>query len=168
MSPPENLNEASIPLLTEVIEPPAATKPVARTSAPVAATAPDASTPIAHVQPATPAAPAAAAPPVHPLPSSPAAPLQALAQTPAQPALHLSEHDWEQLQSKLSERVLRQLQGRIDFVLEQRIRDSLADVLQLAMVGLTSEIKRGLQHTLEEVIGRAVAQEIARLQNQKK
>ena len=82
--------------------------------------------------------------------------------------LQLSEQDWAQLQSKVAEQVLRQLQGRIDFVLEQRIRDSLADVLQLAMIGLTGEIKRGLQHTLEEVIGRAVAQEIARLQNQKK
>lgn len=76
--------------------------------------------------------------------------------------------DLEQLQAKLTERVLRQLQGRIDFVLEQRIRDSLADVLQLAMAGLTNDIKRGLQHTLEDVIGRAVAQELAKLQHPKK
>ncbi len=76
--------------------------------------------------------------------------------------------DLEQLQAKLTEQVLRQLQGRIDFVLEQRIRDSLADVLQLAMIGLTNDIKRGLQHTLEEVIGRAVAQELAKLQHPKK
>ncbi len=144
MCPPENINEASIPLLTEVIDAHAPAGTVAR-----------------HLPAPGQAAPAHAHPFVH---------TQAL--TPTQAAssqrLQLSEQDWEQLQTKLSERVLRQLQGRIDFVLEQRIRDSLADVLQLAMIGLTGEIKRGLQHTLEEVIGRAVAQEIARLQNQKK
>ncbi len=143
MCPPENINEASIPLLTEVIDAHAPAGTVAR-----------------HLL-APGHAPTHAHPSVH---------TQAL--TPTQPAsgqrLQLSEQDWEQLQTKLSERVLRQLQGRIDFVLEQRIRDSLADVLQLAMIGLTGEIKRGLQHTLEEVIGRAVAQEIARLQNPKK
>ncbi len=80
----------------------------------------------------------------------------------------LSTDEMEQLQHKLSERILRQLQGRIDFVLEQRVRDSLADVLQLAMGGLTNDIKRGLQQTLEEVVGRAVAQEIARLQSGKR
>lgn len=158
MSSPENLHEASIPLLTEVITPQAAAGMSARPATPAATTpasAPAVSTASAPGTPGT-------------APAAPHFPTQALAQTPAQPVLHLSEHDWEQLQNKLSERVLRQLQGRIDFVLEQRIRDSLADVLQLAMSGLTSEIKRGLQHTLEEVIGRAVAQEIARLQNQKK
>lgn len=88
---------------------------------------------------------------------------------PASPAgSELAALDLEQLQAKLTERVLRQLQGRIDFVLEQRIRDALADVLQLAMVGLTNDIKRGLQHTLEDVIGRAVAQELAKLQHPKK
>lgn len=86
----------------------------------------------------------------------------------AQAIANWDEREWDLLQYKLSDRILRQLQGRIDFVLEQRVRDSLADVLQVAMVGLTSEIKRGLQHTMEEVIGRAVAQEIARLQTLKK
>lgn len=83
-------------------------------------------------------------------------------------SLRLTDEEWEQLQRKLSERILHQLQGRVDFVLEQRIRDSLADVLQIAMIGLTNEIKNGLQHTLEDVISRAVAQEITRLQTGKK
>src|SRR5437016_2177408 len=72
------------------------------------------------------------------------------------------------LELQLNERILRRLQGSIDFVLEHRVRDSLADVLQTAIEGLTSEIRRGLQQTLEEVIARAVAQEIARLQTPKK
>jgi hypothetical protein len=78
------------------------------------------------------------------------------------------DRDWDVLHQKLSERILRQLQGRIDFVLEQRVRDSLADVLQVAMSGLTQEIKRGLQQTMKEVIGLAVTQEITRLQALKK
>ncbi len=82
--------------------------------------------------------------------------------------LPLTEQEWEQLEQKLNERILRQLQSRIDFVLEQRIRDSLADVLQLAMIGLTKDIKQGLQQTLEDVIGRAVTQEITHLQTGKK
>lgn len=128
--------------------------------------------------------PAAAVPsPVRPRPASPqttvaAAPVtpQPGIQRPAEPVegavdamlARLSPEEMEQLQHKLSERILRQLQSRIDFVLEQRVRDSLADVLQLAMGGLTNDIKRGLQHTLEEVVGRAVSQEIARLQSGKK
>lgn len=100
-------------------------------------------------------------------PAVPAPKPVAPAPVPPQP-LRLSDEDWEQLQQKLSERILRQIQGRVDFVLEQRIRDSLADVLQLAMIGLTNEIKTGLQHTLQDVISRAVAQEITRLQTGKK
>jgi hypothetical protein len=90
-----------------------------------------------------------------------------IASTTAQ-RLPLTEQEWEQLEQKLNERILRQLQSRIDFVLEQRIRDSLADVLQLAMIGLTKDIKQGLQQTLEDVIGRAVTQEITHLQTGKK
>ena len=86
----------------------------------------------------------------------------------AQMAAQWSDKEWEQLEHRLTERVLKQLQGRVEFVLEQRVRDSLADVLQLALVGLTSEIKRGLQQTMEEVIARAVQQEITRLQALKK
>jgi hypothetical protein len=120
------------------------------------------------------AAPASLAPASLP-PAAPAASESALANGTGQSAGNLealmprlSPDEMEQLQHKLSERVLRQLQGRIDFVLEQRVRDSLADVLQLAMAGLTNDIKRGLQYTLEEVVGRAVTQEIARLQSGKK
>lgn len=76
----------------------------------------------------------------------------------------LSDSQWQALEHKISERVLRQLQTRIDFVLEHRIRDGLADALQLAVEGIAADIKRGLHQTLEDVIARAVAQEIAKLQ----
>ena len=72
------------------------------------------------------------------------------------------------IENEVMENVLHQLLGRIDFVLEQRVRDSLADVLQTTVGSLATEIRQGLQQTLEDVIARAVAQEITRLQTTKK
>lgn len=77
----------------------------------------------------------------------------------------LSNDEWNMLERNISERVLRQVLGRIDFVLEHRVRDSLADALQLAVEGVSIEIKRGLHQTLEDVISRAVSQEITKLQS---
>jgi hypothetical protein len=85
--------------------------------------------------------------------------------TPVLP--QLNEVEWDQMQAQISERITRQVLGRIDFVLEQRVRDSLADVLQVAVEGLAQEIRTGLHRTLEDVIARAVAQEILRLHKSK-
>jgi hypothetical protein len=154
--------DASIPVLTEVIAPAKAPTPPAAVHA----------SPQAHIAtPATPATPPAAPATLLTQPTAASAAKPAEAHTPhsATAALaQLTPKEWEQLEHRLAERVLKQLQGRIEFVLEQRVRDSLADVLQLALVGLTGEIKRGLQQTLEEVIARAVQQEISRLQSLKK
>jgi hypothetical protein len=79
-----------------------------------------------------------------------------------------TEPQWALLERRLSERVLQQLQGRVDFVLEQRLRDSMADALQHAIEGLTSEIRDSLQQTIEKIVVRAVAQELAHLQTLKK
>jgi len=78
----------------------------------------------------------------------------------------ISEQALEQLEKTLRESVLRQLMGRVDFVLEHRVRDSLADVLQTAVDGLAHEIRAGLANSLEDVIKRAVSQEIAKIQAQ--
>jgi hypothetical protein len=78
-------------------------------------------------------------------------------------AASLSEHDWSLLERRIAERMLQQLRERVDFVLEQRLRDSMADVLQHALAGLTDEIRTGLQETLEEIVVAAVAQEVAHL-----
>lgn len=80
----------------------------------------------------------------------------------------LSNEEWEILERNISERVLRQVLGRIDFVLEHRVRDSLADALQLAVETVSVEIRRGLHQTLEDVISRAVSQEITKLQSTNK
>lgn len=79
-----------------------------------------------------------------------------------------TDEESQQLEREISERVLHQLLERIDFVLEQRVRDSLADVLQLAMTGLTNELRQGLQEMLEDVVTRAVSQELSKLQATKK
>lgn len=78
------------------------------------------------------------------------------------------EENWNRLEREIRERILHQVLERIDFVLEERVRDSLADVLQTAVEGLASEIKSGLHYTMNEVVTRAVAHEISRLQATKK
>ncbi|MES2316287.1 MAG: hypothetical protein V4631_02240 [Pseudomonadota bacterium] len=79
-----------------------------------------------------------------------------------------TEPQWNLLERRLSERILQQLQGRIDFVLEQRLRDSMAEVLKHAIAGLTDELRDGLQQTIEQIVMRAVAQELTHLQALKK
>ena len=81
---------------------------------------------------------------------------------------HWTEPEWNLLERRLSERILQQMQGRVDFVLEQRLRDSMEDVLQGAMAQLTAEIRSGLQKTIDTIVVRAVAQELAHLQTLKK
>ena len=103
---------------------------------------------------------------------APAAPL------PVQGTLHAdleqraidtwSEPEWTLLERRLSERILQQLQGRVDFVLEQRLKDSMEEVLRHAVAGLTAEIQQGLQQTIEKIVVRAVAQELTHLQTLKK
>jgi len=75
-----------------------------------------------------------------------------------------TDDEWKALELKLNERVLRQILQRVDFVIEHRVKESLADILQLATEELIKEIRSGLQVTLEDVITRAVAQELARVQ----
>lgn len=79
-----------------------------------------------------------------------------------------SAAEWAVLENRLSERILHQLQSRVDFVLEQRIKDSMAEVLSHALHDLSNEIRIGLHDTIEKIVGRAVSQEITHLQAQKK
>lgn len=100
---------------------------------------------------------------------APAPAVDTMAVVLAEPALPAAPADeWEMLQEQLSERILRQLQSRVDFVLEQRIKDSMEEVLGHALRGLTTEIRHGLHDTLSKIVSRAVAQELTHLQAQKK
>lgn len=90
---------------------------------------------------------------------------------PALPAalpVTMPEADLRRLEQDVAERVLQQILQRIDFVLEQRVRDSLADVLQTSVQRLADDLRQGLRHSLTDVVTRAVTQEISRLQSSKK
>ncbi|WP_374585905.1 hypothetical protein [Pseudoduganella sp.] len=107
-----------------------------------------------------PAAPAAARS------AAEAAPHPAPANDAGAPALPpLDDADaWEALERRLAERVLQQLSSRVDFVLEQRIKDSIHEVLDHALHTLTLEIRAGLHDTIGKIVARAVQQEITHLQ----
>ena len=79
----------------------------------------------------------------------------------------LQEEQWQLMEQALRENVLKQVLSRVDFVLEHRVRDSLADVLQTAVEKLADEIRAGLKNSLEEVVTRAVTQEIAKVKASK-
>ena len=79
-----------------------------------------------------------------------------------------SDAEWAMPEHRLSERIMGKLQSRVDFVLEQRIKDSMAEVLTHALHGLTNEIRIGLHDTIEKIVARAVSQELTHLQAQKK
>ncbi|KQQ33549.1 hypothetical protein ASF61_10770 [Duganella sp. Leaf126] len=81
---------------------------------------------------------------------------------------HWSGADWALMEQRLAERIVHKLQSRVDFVLEQRIRDCMADVLTHAVQGLTNDIRSGLHDTIEKIVARAVSQELVHLQAQKK
>ncbi|HEY8606146.1 MAG TPA: hypothetical protein VIM12_03395 [Noviherbaspirillum sp.] len=99
--------------------------------------------------------PPAAAPPA-------AAILPAASPAPQAPALNSA--DREQLAHEVQERVMAQLMMRMDQMLELRVRDCLADVLQSSVDRLARELRDGLQQSMREAVSRAVAQEIAELQ----
>jgi hypothetical protein len=104
---------------------------------------------------------ASAATPVSPPPPASVEELEARA------VASLGNEDWARLERALRERILRQLLARVDSTLEHRVRDSLADVLQGAVTNLAMEIRGGLHQSLEELIVRAVSQEITRLRSTK-
>ena len=75
-----------------------------------------------------------------------------------------SGEQWSVMERRVTNRILQQLQGRVDFVLEQRLRDGIAEAVERAMGELADELRVGLQATLGDVVSRAVSQEIAYLQ----
>ncbi|MDO8299072.1 hypothetical protein [Lacisediminimonas sp.] len=126
-------SDAGIPVLTEVID-----------------LEPEQTAPVAQA----PAAPAGST-----TPASPAT----VEELEARAVATMGSDDWNRLERALRERILRQLLARVDNTLEQRVRDSLADVLQGAVSTLALDIRSGLHQSLEDMIVRAVAQELTRL-----
>lgn len=83
--------------------------------------------------------------------------------TNASNVTNATQEEWQQMEQNLHEAVLRQVLSRIDFVLEHRVRDSLADVLQTSVDRLADELRAGLHKTLDEIITRAITQEISKI-----
>jgi len=140
--------DASIPVLTEIILPVAETVDEAHAGARTVTTATTLSSPLPSPPPATAAATVA----------------QADADTTN---VSVPEEQWQTLEQSLKEDVLKHVLARVDFVLEHRVRDNLADVLQTAVEGLAKEIRAGLKNSLEELVTRAVTQEINKVKNSK-
>lgn len=108
---------------------------------------------------------------ISPIPPSPAAsedPVMLQTEQPepvaAAPLSGVDKVRWEQLERDIRERVLAQVLRRVDTVLEQRVRDCLADVLQSSVDRLAEEIREGLRHSMKEAVARAVSLEIAEAQ----
>ena len=131
--------DASIPVLTEVFAEP---------NAPGA--------PLAQPAPVT----EAEAPPPAPVVAAPQDAPEALERRAVD---HWSGEQWSVMERRVTERILQQLQGRIDFVLEQRLRDGIADAVDKAMTSFSADIRNSLGDTLSDVVTRAVSQEIAHI-----
>ena len=91
---------------------------------------------------------------------APAAPAGA---TPAPAPRELDDDAWRALEERLVARVLDRLQDRVELVLEDQVRSSMAPVLDHVVTRLATELRDGLQLTVEHVVARAVAQELAHL-----
>jgi hypothetical protein len=72
---------------------------------------------------------------------------------------------WRALEERLVARVLDRLQDRVELALEDQVRSSMAPVLDHVVTRLASELRAGLQQTVEDVVARAVVQELAHLRN---
>ncbi|MBW8898495.1 MAG: hypothetical protein JF619_10375 [Massilia sp.] len=97
-----------------------------------------------------------------PAPAAPAEP-ETPVPAPAQEARELDDDAWRALEERLVARVLDRLQDRVELVLEDQVRSSMAPVLDHVVMRLATELRDGLQQTVEHVVARAVAQELAHL-----
>ena len=74
-----------------------------------------------------------------------------------------NETAWNELEQRLTERILRRVEERIQFVLEEIIQQNLASSIQKMTGTLVSEIRKDLQSTLDVVVTHAVTDELHRL-----
>ena len=104
-------------------------------------------------------------PPPPPLPAPPvavAAPL--LVEPAANSPLSESgdESAAESVEAQIVEHVWADLQRQVDLMLEYRLRETLAPILTRATEAVMRESRQQLASTLRDMVGRAVAQELAR------
>jgi hypothetical protein len=75
----------------------------------------------------------------------------------------LDDDAWRVLEERLVARVLDRLQDRIELVLEDQLRIGMAPILDHVVARLAVDLRAGLQQTVEQVVTRAVAQELQHL-----
>ena len=74
-----------------------------------------------------------------------------------------NETAWNELEQRPSDRILQRIEDRIQFILEETIRQNLTDSIGKMTGTLVSEIKNDLQSTLDVVVTHAVTDELHRL-----
>lgn len=136
------LSDAGIPLLTEVISPAATPRETATESAGWA-------DPIAVVP----------APPAYSVTAGSAQ--DGLIASDAVPRDSSDTVKWDAIEREVRERVTGSLKLKIDAVIEQRTKEVLADLLQIAVDSITNEIRAGLHQAVADTVSETVTAEIS-------
>ena len=97
-----------------------------------------------------------------PEPVAPAAGAPAAEEAPALPP-SIAQPDWDAIEARLTQRILHQVQGKIDHLLEERIAHVLQTALQNALIGMRGALREDLQQSLEQIVAHAVSHELGHL-----
>jgi len=153
-----------VPTLTEVVTEPDEAGVAPPLPAPEAAAL---STPVAPAMPAIPATSAtSAAPPAPAMPASRYPLAETVLPNPAdeeepEPGPELDAAAWAQVQMQAEERLVQRLLERVEGVLDQRLRESIAQVVQEQTRSLTLRLQEELESVLRQTVQEALAQERA-------
>ena len=79
------------------------------------------------------------------------------------PSLAAPQPDWDAIEQRLTQRILHQVQGKIDHLLEERIAHVLQTALQNALIGMRGALREDLQQSLEQIVAHAVSHELGHL-----
>ena len=74
-----------------------------------------------------------------------------------------SDAEMDALSLRVQSRVLAGLMTRIDPVVDQRLRESLTDLLEQVLAGMTAELKVTARRIVRDAVAQAVAAELAQL-----
>jgi len=75
-----------------------------------------------------------------------------------------NEAAWNELEERLTARILQQVQDRTQLILENSLQIGMKTILRQVAQNLVTEIKKDLERTLEVVVAHAVTEEMLRLQ----
>ena len=93
---------------------------------------------------------------------APVAALPAIEEAPVLPPT-VAQPDWDAIEQRLTRRILHQVQGKIDHLLEERIAHVLQTALQNALIGMRGALREDLQQSLEQIVAHAVSHELGHL-----